>query len=147
MRSGGWSPVPLSSSWRSDNRAFNKVAFEYKSEVTNEADMDSGHHEAAQRFRESNGTAKLKETLGKAVEALYLAEVPHLVTGGYAAQEYGCLRYTNNINLIVPDIARALAALLSCGFRPHGSSQTIAVDPETTFEVRLHAGGSVPSEE
>jgi hypothetical protein len=104
-----------------------------------------GHHQGAQQFRESNGTAKLKETLGKAMEALYRAEIPHLVTGGYAAQEYGCLRYTDNVDLIVPDIPRALAALLSCGFQPHGSSQAIVSDPETTFEVRIHAGGSVPS--
>jgi hypothetical protein len=107
--------------------------------------MNSGHHQAAQQFRELNGTARLKETLGKAVEALYRAEIPHLVTGGYAAQEYGCLRYTDNVDLIVPDIARALAALMSCGFRPHASSQAIVVDPETTFEVRFHAGGSTPN--
>ena len=76
---------------------------------------------------------------------LFRAEIRHLVTGGYAAQEYGCLRYTDNVDLIVPDIARALAALLSCGFQPHASSQTIVVDPETKFEVRLHEGGSLPN--
>jgi hypothetical protein len=105
-----------------------------------------GHHQGAQQFRESNGTAKLKETLGKAMEALYRAEIPHLVTGGYAAQEYGCLRYTDNVDLIVPDVARAFAALQGRGFQAHASAQTIVIDPETTFEVRLHAGGSVPNE-
>jgi hypothetical protein len=109
--------------------------------------MDSGHHEAAQRFRDSNGTAGLEQTLNKAVGALSRAEIPHLVTGGYAAQEYGCLRYTDNVDLIVPNIARAYAVLLSCGFQPHASAQTIVIDPETTFEVRLHAGGSVPNED
>jgi hypothetical protein len=107
--------------------------------------MDSGHHQAAQRFRELNGTAGLEQTLDRAVRALSRAKIPHLVTGGYAAQEYGCLRYTNNVDLIVPDIARALVALLSCGFQPHGSSQAIVVDPETGFEVRLHEGGSLPN--
>jgi hypothetical protein len=109
--------------------------------------MNSGRRQAAQRFRELNGTAKLKETLGKAVEALYRAEIPRLVTGGYAAREYGCLRYTDNVDLIVPDIARAVAALVSSGFQPHASAQTIVVDPESGFEVRLLAGGSVPNKD
>jgi hypothetical protein len=83
--------------------------------------MDPGFHQAAQRFRESNGTAGLEQTVGRAVGALYRAEIPHLVTGGYAAQEYGCLRYTNNVDLIVSDVARAVAALVSSGFQPHRS--------------------------
>ena len=109
--------------------------------------MNSRHHEAAQRFRELNGTARLKETLDKAVGGLFRAEIPHPVTGGYAAQEYRCLRYTDNVDLIVPDIGRALAALMSCGFQPHASAQTIVVDSKTKFEVRLHEGGSVPNED
>jgi hypothetical protein len=109
--------------------------------------MNSGHHQAAQQFREANGTAGLEQTLDKAVQALSRAEVSHLVTGGYAAQEYGCLRYTDNVDLIVPDIARAFAALVSSGFQPHGSLRNNVVDPETGFEVRLHAGGSIPSKD
>jgi hypothetical protein len=81
------------------------------------------------------------------VGALSRAEISHLVTGGYAAQEYGCLRYTDNVDLIVPDVARAVAALQGRGFQAHASAQTIVIDPETTFEVRLHAGGSVPNED
>jgi hypothetical protein len=107
--------------------------------------MNSKHQEA-QRFRELDGTAKLEQTLDKSVQALFRAEVPHLVTGGYALQEYGCLRHTDNIDLVVPDIAQALAVLRANGFQSHRSSQTIVIDPDTAFEVRLHAGGSVPSE-
>ena len=106
--------------------------------------MDS-RHQKAEQFREANGTAGLQKTLHKAVCALSRAEISHLVTGGYATQEYGCLRYTDNVDLIVPDIGRALEALMSCGFRPHASSPAIAVDPETGFEVRLHEGGSLPN--
>ena len=109
--------------------------------------MDSRHHQNAAQFRESNGTAGLEKTLAKAVGALSGARISHLVTGGYAAQEYGCLRYTDNVDLIVPDIARALAALLSCGFQPHGLSRKNVVDRETGFEVRLHEGGSLPNED
>ena len=107
--------------------------------------MDSRFHQKAAQFRESNGTAGLEQTLDKAVGGLFRAEIPHLVTGGYAAQGYGCLRYTDNVDLIVPDVARAVAALMSSGFQPHASTQTIVVDPETKFEVRLHEGGSLPN--
>jgi hypothetical protein len=107
--------------------------------------MDTGHHQKAKQFRESNGTAGLEQTLKKAVEVLYRAQIPHSVTGGYAAQEYGCLRYTDNIDLIVPDIFLAFTELQRSGFQPHGSSATIVVDPETGFEVRLHEGGSLPN--
>jgi hypothetical protein len=107
--------------------------------------MDSKHQEA-QRFRELDGTSKLEQTLDKAVRALFHAEIPHLVTGGYALQEYGCLRHTDNIDLVVPDMAHAHAALRANGFQPHRSARTVVVDPDTDFEVRLYAGGSVPSE-
>jgi hypothetical protein len=105
--------------------------------------MNSKHQEA-QRFRELDGTAKLEETLDKALRALYEANIPHVVTGGYALQEYGCLHHTDNIDLVVPDVARAFEALTRHGFEPHRSGRTIVLDPDTTFEVRLHAGGSVP---
>jgi len=38
--------------------------------------MDFGHHQAAQRFRELNGTAGLEQTLDKAVGALYSVGIP-----------------------------------------------------------------------
>jgi hypothetical protein len=108
--------------------------------------MNSKYHEEAQRFRELDGTAKLEQTLDKAVRALYAAGIPHLVTGGYALQEYGCLRHTDNVDLIVPDIAQTFEVLTRNGFEPHCSAQTIVVDPDTNFEVRVHAGGSILAE-
>jgi hypothetical protein len=104
--------------------------------------MNSKHHE--ERFRELNGTAKLDQTLDKALRALYRAEIPHLVTGGYALQEYGCLRHTDNIDLIVPDVPRAFDVLTRNGFEPYPAAATTVVDPDTKFEGRLHAGGSLP---
>lgn len=65
--------------------------------------MNSKHHEEPQRFRALDRTAKLEQTLDKAMRALYIAEIPHLVIGGYAVQEHGCLRHTDNIDLVVPD--------------------------------------------
>src|ERR1700731_3408371 len=102
--------------------------------------MESRRHQEAQRFRELDGTAKLEQTLDKAVRALFHANIPHLVAGGYALQEYGCLRHTDNIDLVVPNIAQALELLRQRGFESHRIAHTIVVDPDTAFEVRLHAG-------
>jgi len=60
--------------------------------------------------------------------------------GAYAAQEYGCLRYTNNVDLIVPDVARAHELLCANGFHAHLTVRTTVVDPDFAFEVRLHQG-------
>ena len=118
-----------------------------KDKAADRGDMERNvHHRQAQRFRESDGTARLEETLKKAVRALFQAAIPHLVTGGYAAQELGSFRHTNNIDLIVPDIVRVVAVLRASGFQPHHSSPATVVDPDTMSEVRLHAGGSVPGD-
>jgi hypothetical protein len=74
-----------------------------------------------------------------------LEEVTHGLRT-YAVQEYVCLRHTDNIDLVVADIAQTFEMLIRNGFEPHRSAQNTVVDPDTTFEVRLHAGGSVPSE-
>jgi hypothetical protein len=103
-------------------------------------------HEEPQQFRELDGTSKLEQRLDRALQALFRAKIPHLVTGGYALQEYGVLRHTDNIDLIVSHIAQALGVLRGSGFQQHRSAQTIVIDPDTAFEVRLHAGGSVPIE-
>jgi hypothetical protein len=144
MRSGGWSPGPLSSPWRNDST---KVGSERESEAASEECMDSGHYKKAAKFRESNGAAGLKLTLDNALGVLDCARIPHLVTGGYAAQDYGCLRSTDNVDFLVPNVGGEVAALMSYGIRPHPAAQAIVVDPETTFEVRFHAGGSIPKKD
>jgi hypothetical protein len=96
--------------------------------------MDSGHYQKAKQFREENGTDGLEQTLDKAVRVLHHAQIPHLVTGGYAAQQYGCLRYTDNIDLIVPNIARVLAVLLGNGFQPRHSKGLFAVHFEADVD-------------
>ena len=84
--------------------------------------MNSNHSEQARRFREATGTAGLEQTLRKAVRALCVAGIPHLVTGGYAVQEHGYLRYTDNVDLIVPNVSSAHELLLQEWFRPAPNS-------------------------
>jgi hypothetical protein len=108
--------------------------------------MNSNHSEQAKRFREATGTAGLEQTLRKAVRVLCAAGIPHLVTGGYAVQEYGVLRYTDNVDLIVPNVTSAHECLCKNGFTPHPTAKTIVVDPELGFQVRLHQGGRPKTE-
>ena len=101
----------------------------------------NSNSEEARRFREATGTERLEQTLRKAVRVLSAAGIAHLVTGAYAAQEYGCFRFTRNVDLIVPDVARAHELLCVNGFEAHPTVKTIVVDPDSGFEVRLHQGG------
>jgi hypothetical protein len=103
--------------------------------------MNHNHPELAKRFREITGTTGLERTLSKAVEVLYKSNIPHFVIGGYAVQEHGYRRYTDNVDLLVPDVPRAYECLCRNGFTPHPTSKTTVVDPEHGYEVRLHQGG------
>jgi hypothetical protein len=110
--------------------------------VTPAGHMNSNHSEQSKRFREATGTAGLEQTLRKAVRVLSVAGIAHLVMGGYAVQEHGYLRFTDNVDLIVPNVSSAHEWLCKNGFAPHPAVKTIVVDPELGFEVRLYQGGS-----
>jgi hypothetical protein len=100
--------------------------------------MNSNLSEDARRFRKATGTAGLEQTLCKALGVLDARGIAHLVTGGYAVQEHGSLRHTDNIDLIVPDVTSAREALCAAGFEAHPVSRTVVVDPDYGYEVRLH---------
>jgi hypothetical protein len=103
--------------------------------------MNSNHSEHARRFRKATGTAGLEQTLRKAVRVLSVAGIAHLVMGGYAVQEYGYLRHTDNVDLIVPNVTSAHELLCNNGFKAHLTVKALVVDPELRSEVRLHQGG------
>jgi hypothetical protein len=71
-----------------------------------------GFHEQAEFLRESSGS-NIEKTLRKALRVLKLFEIPHLVGGGFAAQDHGyprfnggrrhyCARRRNGSREIVP---------------------------------------------
>jgi hypothetical protein len=59
-------------------------------------------------LREATGTSSLIETARAAVSVLADHDIPHLIVGGLAVQEYGYPRLTIDVDIVVPDILEAL---------------------------------------
>ena len=62
-------------------------------------------------LRENTGTSGLEQTVRSAVAVLADRDIPHLLVGGLAVQEYGYHRVTLDVDLVVPDILEALEFL------------------------------------
>lgn len=90
-------------------------------------------HEQAEFLRESSGS-NIEKALRKAAKILGNSGIPHYVCGGFAVQEHGYPRFTQDVDLIVTDRALALEALCMNGFDEGPGS---AIDPETRVRIDL----------
>ncbi len=73
-------------------------------------------HEQAEFLRESSGSSNIEATLRKALKVVAAARIPHYVCGGFAVQEHGYPRFTQDADLIVPDVGLAYETLCLNGF-------------------------------
>jgi hypothetical protein len=96
--------------------------------------------EVLRMFREDE-TPPLKGPLDRALKAFRMFEIPHLICGGYAVQEYGFIRRTVDVDIIVPDVDQAREKLLMCGFRPVQGSKMTVKDSESPTTIDLWPGG------
>src|SRR5271165_4555913 len=95
-------------------------------------------HEQAEFLRESSGS-NIEATLRKAVKVLARFRIPHYVCGGFAVQEHGYPRFTQDVDIIVPDVGLAYDTLCMNGFLEHpGATVTNA---ETRVKIDLLPGG------
>jgi hypothetical protein len=95
-------------------------------------------HEQADFLRESSGS-RIEATLRKAVRVLARFRIPHFVCGGFAVQEHGYPRFTQDVDIIVPDVGPAYDTLCTNGFLENpGATVT---DPETRLKIDLRPGG------
>ena len=94
-------------------------------------------HEQAEFLRESSGS-NIEKALRKAVKVLAKSGIPHYVCGGYAVQEHGYPRFTQDVDLIVPNRALAEESLCANGFDEGPGS---VIDPETRVRIDLLPGG------
>ncbi len=62
-------------------------------------------------LRETTGTSGLEQTARAAIETLAHSDIPHLIAGGLAVQEYGYHRVTLDVDLVVPDVLEAVEFL------------------------------------
>src|SRR5450432_893802 len=63
---------------------------------------------AAYILRENTGTSGLVESARAAVVLLAEHDIPHLIVGGLAVQEYGYPRVTIDVDIVVPDVLEAV---------------------------------------
>jgi hypothetical protein len=63
---------------------------------------------AAYILRENTGTSGLVESARAAVVVLADHDIPHLIVGGLAVQEYGYPRVTIDVDIVVPDVLEAV---------------------------------------
>jgi hypothetical protein len=59
-------------------------------------------------LRENTGTSGVVRTARDAVLELAHFEIPHLIVGGIAVQEYGYPRVTIDVDIVVPDVLGAV---------------------------------------
>ena len=67
--------------------------------------------QAACILRENTGTSGLVESARAAVAVLTEHDIPHLIVGGLAVQEYGYPRVTIDVDIVVPDVLEAVEFL------------------------------------
>jgi hypothetical protein len=94
----------------------------------------------AARFRWVTGTSGLDKVLRKALKVLFEWGIPHLVGGGYAVQAYEYRRTTDDVDIIVPDIARAVDVLSRFDFKEISPTRVADRKPPN-LEIDLLQGG------
>ena len=97
--------------------------------------------EKAVFLRKVSGSTDIEKTMRKAVRALATRGVPSLVVGGYAVQEHGYPRFTEDVDLVVPDVATARGWLSISGFKENVGSSMTVTDWVTEVGVHLLPGG------
>lgn len=66
------------------------------------------NNQAAYILRENTGTSGLVASARAAVAVLAEHDIPHLIVGGLAVQEYGYPRVTIDVDIVVPDVLEAV---------------------------------------
>jgi len=88
--------------------------------------------QAAYVLRGNTGTSGVVRTAQAAVAALAAHDIPHLIVGGIAVQEYGYPRVTIDVDIVVPDVLEAVEFLTAERGRPF----TRAITREDRVEDR-----------
>ena len=100
----------------------------------------TAHRTAAEHIRRVSGSTDIDKTLRRTVMTLADGGIPSLVVGGYAVQEHGYARFTQDVDVVVPDVAAARDYLAIRGFRPNAGSNMTLTDRETKAFATAEAG-------
>lgn len=113
-----------------------------------EASCDSATvtNPSAYILRENTGTSGIVESARAAVSTLADHDIPHLIVGGLAVQEYGYERVTLDVDIVVPDILEAvefLTASLTGPFFRIGKPEDRVEDRRNGVMIDLLPAGKV----
>ena len=103
-------------------------------------------NQAAYVLRENTGTSGVVQTARTAVTTLAIHDIPHLIVGGVAVQEYGYPRVTVDVDIVVPDVLEAvefLTADLSGPFARVKGCEDRVEDRRNGVQVDLLPAGKV----
>ena len=103
-------------------------------------------NQSAYILRENTGTSGLVESARAAVARLAEHDIPHLIVGGLAVQEYGYPRVTIDVDIVVPDVLEAvewLTANLSGPFFRVPEFEDRVEDRRNGVEIDLLPAGKV----
>jgi hypothetical protein len=95
----------------------------------------------ADYHRKLLGNQKLTETAKKAIQVLTNFGIKATIAGGYAVQHHGYPRSTEDVDIIVEDVDRAMEVLSMNGFKQAQGTSTILYDRITRIEVNLLPAG------
>lgn len=93
-------------------------------------------------IRKVSQSSDLEKTLLKALKVFKLFNIPHYICGGFAVQEHGYPRFTQDIDIIVPNVTIAREKLSLNGFKANPGSAMTVTDRETKVEIDLLQAGS-----
>jgi hypothetical protein len=96
---------------------------------------------SASSFRKLSGSTPLEETILRVFEKLGTGGFAAWILGGFALQEYGYQRYTNDIDLVVDHLEEAREYLSIRGFKPVTGNRFKLIDRVNGVEVELLPGG------
>jgi hypothetical protein len=103
-------------------------------------------NQSAYILRENTGTSGIVETARAAVGILAQHDIPHLIVGGLAVQEYGYARVTIDVDIVVPDVIEAVefltANLAGPFYKVHGVDARVE-DRRNGVEIDLLPAGRV----
>jgi hypothetical protein len=103
-------------------------------------------NQAACILRENTGTTGIVDTARTAVSVLAQYDIPHLIVGGLAVQEYGYARVTIDVDIVVPDVLEAvefLTASLTGPFYKVHEIHSRVEDRRNSVEIDLLPAGGI----
>jgi hypothetical protein len=92
-------------------------------------------------IRENTNTTQLTITANRLSSLLSKENIPHFIVGGYAIQEYGYARSTNDIDIIVPNRQAAIDYLSINGFVEVRGNKMKLIDRTNKVDVDILEGG------